>query len=80
MGRKNSIGTYGFLEEKNIIKIKRGIGYFVDVDSYQKAMQFKKNEFLTEELPNIFKSMELLDIGFEDFKNLYHQRGKYEKK
>ena len=68
--------TYLFLEEKNIIKTQRGIGYFVTAESQQAITSFKKEEFLTIDLPRIFKTMNLLEISFEDFQQLYKKRGK----
>ncbi len=72
--------TYTFLEEKNIIEIQRGIGYFVSEKARKNAIEFKKEEFLMEDLPNIFRSMDLLNISTEDFKQLYQRRKKHEKK
>jgi len=71
--------TYAFLEEKNIIEMQRGIGYFVADTAYKRAIEFKKQEFLSEDLPQIFKSMDLLGIDFENFTKLYNKRMKHEK-
>lgn len=68
--------TYAFLEEKNMIEMQRGIGYFVKAAAYKQALQFKKEEFLAEDLPKIFRSMDLLNIDLEEFKKLYHSREK----
>ncbi len=68
--------TYTFLQDKGIIYNKRGIGYFVAEDGYDKTLQFKKEAFVKEELPNLFHTMEILkmkpeDLGdyFKSFKN-----------
>lgn len=71
--------TYSFLEEQEIIEMQRGIGYFVADKAAKNALKFKKEEFLSEDLPQLFKSMDLLDIGLEDFKQLYQRRSKHEK-
>lgn len=71
--------TYTFLEEKNIIAMQRGIGYFVTEQAYPNALEFKKQEFLTEDLPQIFKSMDLLDINLSDLTKIYNERIKHEK-
>lgn len=68
--------TYSFLEDKKIIRMQRGIGYFVDEHAFKQVIQFKKEEFLSIDLPQMFKSMELLGIDIEDIKQLYKQRKK----
>ncbi len=68
--------TYAFLEEKNIITTQRGIGYFVAEQAHEQALNFKKEEFLTLDLPQIFRSMDLLNIDLENFKQLYNTRNK----
>jgi len=72
--------TYNFLEEKNIIEMQRGVGYFVSAKAHKNAVTLKKEEFLTEDLPNIFRSMDLLNISIDDLKQLYDRRKKHEKK
>ncbi|MFN7098569.1 MAG: GntR family transcriptional regulator, partial [Gammaproteobacteria bacterium] len=67
---------YSFLEEKNIIKMQRGIGYFVAEDAYHQVILLKKEEFLTVYLPQAFKSMDLLEIDFELVKEMYEKRVK----
>lgn len=71
--------TYAFLEDKQIIKMERGIGYFVAEDAYEKVVDFKKQEFLQEDLPRIFKTMGLLQIDMDKIMQLYNKRAKHEK-
>lgn len=71
--------TYAFLLENNIIEMQRGIGYFVADNALQNTIELKKKEFLTEDLPQIFKSMDLLKIDLEQFKQLYIARMTHEK-
>ena len=68
--------TYNYLQEKEIIYNKRGIGYFVSENAYNKTLKIKKQEFLSSELPSFFKKMQLLNIDlneiskkFEELKN-----------
>jgi DNA-binding transcriptional regulator YhcF (GntR family) len=72
--------TYAFLEEKDIIEMQRGIGYFVTKNARKHILEFKKEEFLNNDLPQLFRSMELLNIDLESFSQLYHKRTKHEKK
>jgi DNA-binding transcriptional regulator YhcF (GntR family) len=68
------VRTYAFLEEKSIIKMQRGIGYFVTEEAHKQIIELKKEEFLMVHLPQFFKSMDLLDIDLEQLKKLYEQR------
>lgn len=62
--------TYAFLEEKEIIYKERGIGYFISKDAFTKTLVLKKNLFLTQELPGVFKTMQLLGIKMNELENL----------
>ncbi len=66
--------TYSYLQEKEIIFNKRGIGYFIALDALQKIKSMKKEEFLKNQLPEIFKMMDLLEITIEDIQKLYEER------
>ncbi len=72
------VRTYSYLQEKGIIFNQRGIGYFVSDDAYEKTRQLKKESFTKQHLPEVFKMMRLLQIDFEDLKEIYQksQNGK----
>lgn len=72
--------TYAYLVEKEIIATQRGIGYFVSSNAYNNVVAEKKTEFLVTDLPQIFHTMDLLQISFDNIKQLYKERIKYEKK
>jgi len=63
--------TYSFLQEKEIIYNQRGIGYFVAEGSKEKVLKLLKDDFLKNELPNLIKRMKLINISFEDFKEMF---------
>lgn len=63
--------TFSYLQDKGIIFNKRGLGYFIADDGYARTMALKKEQFIEEELPTLFRSMELLGISFSDLKNYY---------
>jgi GntR family transcriptional regulator len=63
--------TFNYLQEKGIIYNKRGIGYFVSEDGFQKTKTLRKENFIKKELPNFFKEMELLNLSMEDIKSYY---------
>lgn len=65
--------TFSYLQEKEIIYNKRGVGYFVAEDALEKTKVLKKEAFIKQFLPEVFKMMELLSISFEDLKTLQMQ-------
>lgn len=72
------VRTYNYLQDEGIIFNQRGIGYFVSDDAYEKTRQLKKESFTKQHLPEVFKMMRLLQIDFEDLKEIYQksQNGK----
>ncbi len=68
-----AIRAFNHLQEMEIIYNKRGIGYFVSEDGYQKVLSIRRNEFKEVVLPDVFKKMRLLDVTFEEVKSLYEQ-------
>ena len=60
--------TMEFLQQKDIIFTKRGMGYFVSEEAVEKALAFKKDDFLQNDLPLFFKNIKLLGIDFEELK------------
>lgn len=65
--------SYAHLTDSGIIFNKRGIGYFVAEDALQKIKDMKKVDFLSNYLPEVFRMMQLLDISFEEVKELYEK-------
>jgi GntR family transcriptional regulator len=63
--------TFNYLQEKGIIFNKRGIGYFVSEDGFQKTKALRKDDFVSYQLPIVFKEMSLLSLTMEDL-NMYH--------
>ena len=63
--------TYTYLQDKEIIFNKRGIGYFIAEEAYDKSLDFKRNEFIKEELPSVFKTMQALNMDMSDIQKFY---------
>ncbi len=63
--------TYEYLQGKDIINNKRGVGYFVSADGIAKATEMRKTAFLEIALPNIFKTAQLLNITIEELQDRY---------
>jgi len=63
--------TYTYLQDNGIIYNKRGIGFFISEDGYNKSLKLKKEKFYNHELPIFFKTIELLGITIEEIGKLY---------
>lgn len=64
--------TYAYLQDQGIIFNKRGIGYFVADDGFEKTKALRKEAFISLELPKFFKAMRLLEIDMSTIER-YHQ-------
>ena len=60
--------TYEFLQQQNIVYNQRGIGYFVGTDAIKNATQYRKTEFMENELPALFRNMYMLGMDVEELK------------
>ena len=67
--------TFTYLQEQGVIFNKRGIGYFVSEDALDKTKAIKKEAFVKQYLPEVFKVMDLLNMNLEDLKEIYDKRG-----
>lgn len=66
--------TFTYLQERGIIFNKRGIGYFVAEDAYEKTKNMRKETFIKQYLPDFFKTMKLLKLDMKDIEELYQQQ------
>lgn len=74
------IRSYGYLEDEGIVTMSRGIGYFLSPDAIKKVISLKKQMFLSQDLPHVFKTMDLLEMDVKELIQLYEKRSSYEKK
>jgi len=58
--------SYQALVEQNVIENQRGLGYFVNTDAKDKILNDRKTEFLSEQLPRLFRTMRLLNVGMDE--------------
>src|SRR3954467_3846373 len=63
--------AYDFLQQKNIITNKRGIGYFTEDDAMERILSFRREQFMENELPVFLRSLYLLKIDPKDIKAYY---------
>ena len=65
------VRAYDFLQSQEIIFNKRGIGYFVSKGGKKSILKLRRKTFLNEDVPELFRQMELLQISSTDIKALY---------
>ena len=66
-----AVKAYDELSRANIIYNKRGLGYFVTPGAKKQILKERKQEFMKERLPELFRQMQLLGITLEDVKSEY---------
>jgi Predicted transcriptional regulators len=68
--------TFDFLQNSEIIFNKRGVGYFVADQAKKKITDYRRKQFMEQELPVLFKNMNLLGMTIEDLKEKYEEYAK----
>ena len=63
--------AYDFLQQREIIVNKRGVGYFVEENAVKKVMTFRKEQFIENELSVFFRNMYLLNISMDEIRARY---------
>jgi len=66
-----ALRAFHYLQEKNILKNHRGVGYFLSENAYEKVKNLKREEFMKNKLPLFVKDMKLLGFTFSELKELY---------
>lgn len=65
--------AYDFLQQKNIITNRRGVGYFTEPDAMGQILSFRREQFMENELPVFLRNLYLLKIDMKEIKTLYDQ-------
>ena len=65
------VRAYDYLQNQEIIFNKRGIGYFVSKGGKKNILKLRRKTFLNEDVPELFRQMELLQITPTDIKVMY---------
>jgi DNA-binding transcriptional regulator YhcF (GntR family) len=63
--------TYDFLQTREVIYTKRGLGYFVGSYAEQNYLGWRRESFIQNELPILFKQIRLLKMDFEEIEKRY---------
>jgi len=65
--------TYAHLQTLDIISAERGMGYTVAAGAEAAIRRQRRQAFLIQELPELFKTMRLLDISWDDLRREYER-------
>ena len=65
--------AYDFLQQRDIITNKRGIGYFIEEDAMDRILNFRREQFIENELPVFMRNIYLLKVDFKEIKTLFDQ-------
>lgn len=65
--------AYDFLQQRDIIINKRGIGYFIEDDAMGRILTFRREQFIENELPVFMRNIFLLKIDFKEIKTQFDQ-------
>jgi len=61
-----AVKAYEQLSRENIIYNKRGLGYYVTPGAREHILKQRRKIFLEQQLPELFRQMNLLGLGIED--------------
>ena len=65
--------AYDFLQQRDIITNKRGVGYFIEDDAMDRILSFRREQFIENELPVFMRNVYLLKIDFKEIKTMFDQ-------
>lgn len=65
--------SFEWLQTHDIVSVRRGLGNFVAEGAKQKIESIRREEFFTEQLPELFQSMQALGIKMDEVVNKYNE-------
>lgn len=65
--------SYEYLENLGVIYNKRGLGFYVAQEGYEKVKQNRKERFVEQDLPVFFNNIYLLEISGQEILKWYEQ-------
>jgi DNA-binding transcriptional regulator YhcF (GntR family) len=65
--------TYQSLTDLGVIETQRGRGYFVAVGARARILSDMRAEFIRDELPQVFRKMQLLDFSVDELALHFHE-------
>ncbi len=74
-----AVKAYEQLARENIIYNKRGMGYFITPGAREQILKERRQAFLKQQLPELFRQMKLLGLDLKDIETAWAEDGKKEK-
>lgn len=65
--------AYDFLQQREIITNKRGVGYFIEENAMERIQTFRREQFIQNELPVFFRNLYLLKMDFTEIKPMFEK-------
>ena len=69
-----AVKAYDQLARDGIMYNRRGLGYFVTAGAAKTIRRVRKQEFMRQTLPELFRQMRLLGISIEDIEKAWSQQ------
>jgi GntR family transcriptional regulator len=60
-----------YLQDNEILTTQRGVGYFLPEGATAKTLALKRRQFIEEDLPDVFVTMQLVGMDMEELGSLY---------
>lgn len=71
--------SYDYLQSREVIYNKRGIGYFVSPGARELILSLRREYFLKEEIDYFFRQMYMLGISVKEVSDMYQEFSKKQK-
>ena len=71
-----AVKAFDQLSRDGIIYNKRGLGYFVTSGAAKTIRKVRRQEFMKQTLPELFRQMRLLDITIDDVRQQWEEMAK----
>ena len=71
-----AVKAFDQLSRDGIIYNKRGLGYFVTSGAAKTIRKVRRQEFMKQTLPELFRQMRLLDITIDDVRQQWEEMSK----
>lgn len=73
-----AVKTFEKLARDGIIYNRRGLGYFVKAGAKEQIMADRRQEFMDQQLPELFRNMKLMGVSIDDVVKAWQEaEGKY---
>jgi DNA-binding transcriptional regulator YhcF (GntR family) len=69
-----AVKAYEELARDGVIYNKRGLGYFVTAGAKEQIMKARRQEFMSQTLPELFRNMRLLGISIDEVEKAWEEK------